>query len=342
MNTYIIPLLLIPALCIGGCRPGAPEAAPEEHLKVKTVAVLLNETPSQSYVGTIEESVTIPLSFSVMGTIQKVYVAEGAYVQKGQLLAELSNSSLQNTYNMALSTQKRAEDAYNRLSEIYRKGSLPAIKFVEVETALEQSKAATQIALKSVNDCRLYAPASGLISKRSIEPGTNIIPTSSVLTLVQIDKVFVKTPVPEKEVGQIRQEQKATAQVLALDNKAFEGVVEEIGVVANPISHTYSVKIAVQNPDRLLKPGMVCRVTIEDMTPTRGVVIPIEAVQVDAQGLQSVFVKDASGKAAKRSITTGALHQLGVVVTEGLSEGEEIVVEGFQKLSNGMNIETVK
>lgn len=341
MNKVIL-LLAALSLSVWGCRPAQTSEQPEQSLKVKTQKVALFETANPSYIGTVEESVSTPLSFSVPGTVEKVYVSEGDFVQKGQLLATLSNSNLQNTYQMTLSSQKKAEDAYRRLSEIYKKGSLPAIKFVEIETALEQAKAATQIALKNLQDCHLYAPVAGVTGKRSIEPGQNIIPGNPVITLINIDKVFVKTPVPEKELSQIHKGQTATASILALNNEVFNGTVEEIGVIANPVTHTYMIKIALKNPDRKLMPGMVCRVVIEDVQQAGGVIVPMEAVQVDAQGNPSVYLADASGKAIKRSITTGALQQQGVIVTQGLSAGDEVIVEGFQKVSDGMSIETEK
>ncbi len=78
------------------------------------------------------------------------------------------------------------------LSEVYKNGSLPEVKMVEMETGLEQANAAAQIACKNLADCKLFSPANGIIGKRSIEPGMNVIPGITVLTVVKIDKVFIR------------------------------------------------------------------------------------------------------------------------------------------------------
>jgi RND family efflux transporter MFP subunit len=328
------------ALMLWGCQPADQAPAPEQGVKVRTMMIDNAPEASANYIGTIEESVSTPLNFSVTGTVGAVYVSEGASVRKGQLLAVLSNANLQQALQMAQATEKRAQDAYDRLSEIYRKGSLPAIKFVEVETALEQARAATEIARKNLGDCRLYAPASGVISHRAIEPGSNFIPGATAFTLVDIRKVYVRTPVPEKEIGTIRSGQKATITVTALNDREFRGTTEEIGVIANPVSHTYAVKIAVDNPQMLLRPGMVCRVTLEEPSQAAGIVVPLDVVQVDGQGHKSVFVRDSSGRALQKPVTTGGLSGNGVIITQGLSRGDELIVEGYQKISNGTLVVT--
>jgi multidrug efflux pump subunit AcrA (membrane-fusion protein) len=87
-----------------------------------------------AYSGTIEESETLPLTFSGIGTVARVLVKEGDYVHKGQLLAELNNETAKNMYESAFATQKQAEDGYRRLQPMYKNGNLPEVKFVEIES----------------------------------------------------------------------------------------------------------------------------------------------------------------------------------------------------------------
>ena len=207
-------------------------------VRVQKVEFSSNQKPNY-YVGIVEESVSVPVSFLTTGQVVKVYVTEGQKVKKGQLLAELNSSNYQSMYDMSLAKEKQAEDAFTRLSVLYKKGSLPEIKYIEIQTGVEQARSATQITLKNLNDCKLYAPMSGIIGKRSIEPGMGILPGISVMTLVKIDKVFIKVSVPENEISKIRTGQKAKISVAALDNEQFEGTIEEKGVMASPLSHTY-------------------------------------------------------------------------------------------------------
>jgi multidrug efflux pump subunit AcrA (membrane-fusion protein) len=113
--------------------------------KVKPVGV----NQELAYSGTIEESETIPLGFSSVGTVSKVYISEGAFVKKGQLLSSLDNTMYQNTYTMMQAMEQQAEDAYNRLTPMHKNGNLPDVKYVEVETDLQKAKAAAAIAEKN-------------------------------------------------------------------------------------------------------------------------------------------------------------------------------------------------
>ena len=230
-------------------------------VKVQTVKDAC-DTVQNYYVGVVEESISIPLSFLTSGTIEQVMADEGTHVKKGQLLASLNSDNYRNALQLAAAKEKQAKDAFNRLSEVYKNGSLPEVKMVEMETGLEQANAAAQIATKNLADCKLFSPANGIIGKRSIEPGMNVIPGITVLTIVKIDKVFIRVSIPENEIVSTNVGQQALIRVPALKDITFKGLIEQKGVMANPLSHTYDIKIAIQNPEEILRPGMVCNVII--------------------------------------------------------------------------------
>ena len=258
-------------------------------------------------------------------------------------IAELNSSNYQNMYQISLAKEKQAEDAYNRLSDLYKKGSLPEIKYIEIQTSLDQAKSSTQIALKNLNDCKLYAPMNGVVGRRNIEPGMNAIPTSTVFEIVKIDKVFVKVSIPENEISKIKKGDKAKIIVAALNNELFEGAIEEKGVMANPLSHTYDIKIAIVNTSEKLFPGMVCNVSIDLENAIGQIIIPQQSIQIDGNGKKYVFVTDAQKEhAITREVETGILKNNGVIISKGLQTGEMIVVEGYQRLTENSLIEIVK
>ena len=132
----------------------------------------------RNYVGTIEESQAISLSFSGMVTVEQAFVTEGQRVAKGQLLARLNTATAQNAYSVAQAQLAQAQDAYDRLSKVHDNGSLPDIKFKEVEAGLQQAKSLAAISKKSLDDCNLYAPRSGVIAqcnarRNGVQAGNN-------------------------------------------------------------------------------------------------------------------------------------------------------------------------
>ncbi len=296
-----------------------------------------------SYSGTIEESVSISLSFPITGLVDRVLVLQGQKIRKGQLLAYVNGESFKNSYELSLAKQKQAEDAYHRFEPMFKNATMPEIKMVEIQTGLKQSVAATAIAKKNWDDCKLYAPADGVIGKRSLEPGMNVIPGVSVFTLVQIEKVFVRFPVPENEISKITKDQTSEIEIPALGAQLFYGKVEEIGVMANIMTRSYDIKIGLANPEGTIRPGMVCNVRLKSTAKARVLVVPNHVVQVDENGINFVYVANLKqGVAQKRKVLIGPILKEGICITQGLNSNEKIIVSGMQKLADNSAIRVIE
>lgn len=295
---------------------------------------------TQSFSGTVEEQTGTVLSFNVGGTVKEIYATPGQMVKQGALLATVDETTLRNAYEATLATREQAEDGYARMKKLHDSNSLPEIQWIEVQSQLKQAISAEQIAKKSLSDAKLYAPFSGYISEKSVEMGQNVLPGVPVVKLVRIDRVNVKVSVPESEIAKVRRNQKASIHSEALGGESYTGTVTETGVTANPLSRSYEVKILVDNKEKKLLPGMICDVFLQNGDEQTAIVLPNSVVQIDGDNKTFVWV-NAQGKASKKIIQTGEQTTKGVVVLEGLQSGDEVIVEGQQKVSEGSEI-TVK
>ncbi|MDR2086904.1 MAG: efflux RND transporter periplasmic adaptor subunit [Dysgonamonadaceae bacterium] len=335
--------ICIAAVCVflSACNKNKSAGQQDKTIPVKVLEIAAMQTANrQNYVGTVEESTAVSLSFSLMGTVEEVFVQEGQRVQKGRLLATLNSATVQHVLDGSSAQLNKAQDAYNRLVKVHENGSLPDIKLVEVESGLQQAKSQVEIARKNVADCKLYAPRNGVIAKRGIEPGTNVMPGMEAFKLVTVETVFVKIAVPENEIGSIAEGQQATVTVSALDNAVFTGKIAMKGISANAISHTYEAKIEIANPQSTLMPGMICKVEtsfVSSDTQTQKIVVPNRVIQISTDGKQYVWVADG-GVAKRQWVETGDLTNNGIVATNGLSAGDKIITEGFLKISEGTKI----
>ncbi|GHT22987.1 hemolysin secretion protein D [Bacteroidia bacterium] len=321
---------------VSGCR-NKKEAAAEKVIPVRVSAIVAeNVSLGRHYVGTVEEAQSLSLSFSIPGNVDAVLVSEGEKVKKGKLLAILNRGNLQSAYDAALSTLHQAQDGYDRLMQLHAKGSLPDIKWVEMQTDLQKAKSTEAIARKNLEDSRLYAPRDGVVSRCSIGAGENVTPNAGVLNLIVVDRVKVKIPVPENEISAIRIGQPAQVTVSAAGNSVFHGKVEEKGVSANPVSHTYAVRIGIDNSQWQLMPGMVGKVYLQE-SDARRIVAPARTVQLSTDGRHFVWL--AIGNTARQQfVQTGDLTANGVVINEGLQEGDRLITDGYHKVSEGMKI----
>ena len=336
---FAIAAVVLIALCSCGEKK---KTAAEQTVRVK-VQQIQAETVNgeQGFSGTIEESSGTSLSFAVTGTIKKIHVSAGQMVAAGQLIAELDPTTLQNAYTIAKTSLEQAQDTYNRMKELHDAGSLPEMQWISIENQLKSAMASEAMSKKSLNDTKLYAPFSGYIASRDGEIGQNAIPGSPIVKLVNIGSVKVKISVPENEVQRIAKGSSMKIIVPALSNREFSGRVTERGVSADPRSRTYEVKATIQNPGSQLLPGMICQAFTNYMLGSTGVFVPAYLVQLDGDNKTFVWVVN-SGKAVKREITINNETAQGVQVSGGLSAGDQIIVAGQQKVSNGMKVEIVK
>lgn len=340
MNKSIIYLLLMAlplSLSLYGCakQEAAPAKAP---IKVKTCIVkqsVLKRT--QAYPGTIEEISGTSLSFPTMGTVSNISIQEGQKVRAGQLIAELDETTFRSAYSTAEAMLSQAQDAYQRMKLLHDNNSLPEIQWVEVQSKLRQAQSAEEIARKNLADSKLYVPFSGVISKKRIDNGQNVMPGQEIARLVKIDHVKVCVPIPENEISGISIGEVVEVIVPALDNRTFVGTIVEKGIAANPITRTYDVKATVSNTDGVLMPGMLCSLYFDNGDESQSIIIPSDVILLDNNNNNIVWI-NKNGKAEKRIVTTGTLSDKGIQIISGLNIGDELITEGYQKISENMRV----
>ena len=340
MRTMNLIAIVSLGACLIGCQNKENQPEESKPVKVKVMSVRAGaHVDLEHYSGTVEEENGTSLSFAIAGTIQTIHVRLGQQVNAGQLIATLDPTSMQNSYQAAQAVLEQAEDAYQRMKELHDKGSLPDMKWVEVQSKLEQARSMEQIAKRKLGDCKLYAPFSGIIAEKSMEAGENIAPGMSVARLVTASSLVVKISVPETEMSSVRTGQKAEIAITALGGEMFIARVVEKGVVANPLSRTYEVKLKLEKPDEAIMPGMVAEVSLQPYKtdPKNLCVIPAHIVQIDEHNQSFVWsVKD--GKAHKSIIVCDEYMADGVIVSSGLSANDSIIVEGQQKVCEGTEV----
>lgn len=309
-----------------------------EPLCVETEMVKSNtSTHGRSYVGIIEEEESVSVSFTGMGTLKRVLVSEGQTVSEGQLLAELDDTQARNMLDAAKATATQAEDAIARYKQLYDKGSLAEAKWIEAQSKLDQVQATLKSAEKNLADCRLYAPMSGVVGAKQLTAGATALPSQTVLTIYKINKVKVKVSIPESEIAAIDASTPSSVEVTAANIKLQGGAIEK-GIIADPLTHTYNIRINLANPEKKLLPGMVCNVALNTSKNTSSTfTLPVRCIQQSADGEHFVWTA-CEGKAHRQSVTLGELQGNRIVIASGITDGNHVIVSGYQKVSEGQQV----
>ena len=311
--------------------PAEERVIPVGVLQIDTISGLVRNT----YPGYLEEGQSVEMAFKYGGTLQKLNVRQGSHVRKGQTLASLSSPQLESTQRSAQATLEQAQDAYDRLKKVHDNGSLPEIKWREMVANLEKAQSAFDLAEATLADNTIKAPFDGTVASVNATIGENVVPLKPVIRLISTKGLAVKISVPENEIAKVQVGDSAEIIIPALDDKRLNGKVIEKSMTASLLTHSYPVKVLIEQPDDELTPGMIGKVVLQ-ADVSKGIIIPANAVLINREG-KFVWVAE-DGRATRRKITLSGYSGSGVVVSEGLNTGDIVIVEGYQKVSEGMKV----
>ena len=242
---------------------------------------------------------------------------------------------------------RQAEEGFNRASELFCKGLLSMEKFEQAKReydwlviksgerkdevmasakGLTQAEIEVRLAQMDLEKTVIRAPFAGIITDLRVSPQENIEAGRELFTLVNLREIKVRARVLESEIGRISVGREADLKFIALPKKVFAGKIEAISPVINPEERTCAVYILVANSGNEIKPGMQAEVEVAAERYKDKLLIPQEAVLVRS-GRKLVFVVE-EGTAKWRYIETGLENEDFAEVLAGVSEGEQVIVEG--------------
>jgi len=320
-----------------------------------TQAVFYNSYPSN--IVALKE---VELRGQVSGYITGIYFTEGKEVHSGEKLYEIDRRKYQAAYEEAQSNVKIAEDNLekvqrdaNRYTDLSRQDAVAKQLFDNAMTDLKNAKhqvdAANSELMKAETDydySLINAPFDGTIGFSRVKLGSLITPGQTLLNMVSSDDPMgVDFEISETELGRFQKLENAvitdvdtTFRITLPDNSIYpySGKISVIDRAVDLQTGSIRVRITVPNRERVLKPGMSCKVLVLNENAGRQVLIPFKAV-LEQLGEYFVFIiKDKNVKQVKVSL--GPRVNSNVIVLKGLDGGETIVVDGIQKLHDGSEI----
>lgn len=333
-TNYFLTLIILVLLTVS-CNNKEQEEAPQV-VKVNVQKIQkVNRLQELNYSATIEADNTAQVSFAVPGTVNNVAVNEGQTVQNGQLLASIDATTYSNALQIANLSYEQSADTYKRLNELYVKGSLPEKDYIDIKTKLAQSAANKRISAKQITDTRLYAPMTGIITRRFIEKGSTAAPGIPAFSIIKTDMVYAKITVPESEVGILKQGMAANVFIPTL-NDSIKGKISIINPQAEDKSKTFTIKIKIDNDGQKLLPGMLAYVKINPMKTEKVIVVPATSVIRDSDDITYVYVTNNNKVAIRKRITVGSITGTQeIIIKDGLNEGDIIVTAGQSRLKDG-------
>ncbi len=205
---------------------------------------------------------------------------------------------------------------------------------------LKQAQASLELTRIQLENSVVKSPGNGIIATVNVEEGEMVGPGTPVINLVDLNQVYVKVNVNADTLINIKTGDRVNVNVLAFNDRLFQGEIEMISPVINQQSQAYPVKIILDNQENILRGGMFADVSFVLDKAEDAVVVPLEAVLDLDENPYVYIVKD--GKAVKRRIEVGIVNNQEIEVVEGIGQSDILVIQGQNSLQNGDPVEVVE
>jgi multidrug efflux system membrane fusion protein len=358
---------------IAALQAGCDKAAPETPIvPVRTAEVKsINTGSTNVYSANIQPYQQVDLSFLSNGYIVNIKqvrdadghirnVDQGDYISQGTVLAVVQEDQYQQKLDQAKASlakanaeHERAKLSFDRMTILYKAGAATQPDFDDARAQEQSTQAAVDNANAQIAEaqlalsyCDLRAPFDSWVLKRNVDLGTLVGPATNGFSLADTHTVKAVFGVPDTAIGRIKLGSPQTVTTEALPNP-FNGHVTAISAAADPKSRVYSVEVRIDNPQNLLKAGMIGSITIGTPSPAGGVmVVPISAVVRNPASLNgfAVFVTEGPGDMVKiqtQDITLGNTYGNMIAVESGLQMGQRVVTSGTNMIKSGDQVRII-
>lgn len=361
-------VVLVLALALVACGKGPPKrlVAP---LEVTLLTIEPADVPvSAEYVAQTQSSQLVNIQARVSGFLDKRIYTEGAVVKAGQVLFQMDPKPFQVQVDAASAVVQRNQAALavatatlKRTKPLVQQNALSQKDLDDAQGQFEQTSAAVLQAQADLESARLnlsYAtissPVNGVSSFAEITDGSYLSPQNNQLTTVAVlTPIWVNFSLSENQMQRLEKETKSGRLVLPKDRNMTVEVDSSDGsrypytgkiTFANPSYNmqtgTFLLRVTLDNPEGQLRPNQYVRVRLLGGVRPNATLVPQRAIQQGAKG-HFVWVIDKAGKAVLRPVTVGEWQDENWFINEGLEAGEQVVIDGAQRLFQGAEVRVV-
>ncbi len=364
MRFLLIALLTVSFLV--GCSQSNSETEVETRVPVAVATVERgNVEQSLTYQGDIQAEVAVKVFSKIPDRIAEFYVDDGDAVTKGQPLAKIAATAIQQGTRQAeagVNALKAQESnlavEFERAQRLFNEGAMSKQQFETVATQYKaiqeqvlQAQAGLAGAQSAYDDATVTSPINGIVGKRYLEAGDMAVPSVPLVEIVRKERVKIMFDVTEIDLGKIKPGQTAKVQVKSYPGKEFTGRVTKISPILDPMTRMASVEVIVDNASDELKPGMFANVTVITNVMQDVIAIPRFAT-IENTSLQRIDGRNEvvkkymvyvieSGKAVQRELDVNYVNHVKLAIDGGVAVGDTLVVEGQNNLRDSVAVSII-
>jgi len=280
------------------------------------------------------------------GILTHVYIKEGQWVNKGQVLAKIDDGGLSQQLAQLNIQVELARTTFERQQRLWDQKIGSEMQYLQAKSNYEAQTQAIGQLEQQVAKTIISAPFSGTIDDVLTEQGSVVLPGQTpLMRIVNLNNMYIVTDVPEKYVSNITINKRVEVEFPVLGKK-IDSKVRQVGSFINPSNRTFKVEVAIPNKEKSIKPNLTAKLRINDYSNPKALLIPQSIISENANGEQYIYVikdKTSNNEAiAEKVIIETSLTQGDVIeVITGLEPGMEIIQEGARSVNDGQKVKII-
>lgn len=291
--------------------------------------------------GAVEAEDYVDATSEIAGRILQLKVDEGDAVRKGQLIAKLDLEQLKKQKAEIEKSLELAKQVFERQSRLWDQNIGSEVQFLQAKNNKERLEKSIETLDFQLEKSEVFAPASGVIERVVLQSGELAAPGMPIVQILNTAQLKAVVDVPENYLKAVTPGEKVKISFPAIDQEQ-DARVSLIGRTIDPSNRTFKVEARISSSSRLIKPNLLAIMYIKDFEVKDAVAIPLETVQQEVSGKSFVFIKEtgANGDFAKKVyVEIGEAYQGEIIVKEGLSGNETLILEGGRGVAENELIE---
>jgi len=292
------------------------------------------------------------VSSKITGKVLEVFIEEGMFVEKDQILAQLDDSTVKAELNFAETQLREAKRVFDRTLELRKDNLASQASLDAAESQLDGLKARLEISKQIVSDMKIRAPFSGVVINKAAQPGEMISPVSAgggftrtgIGTIVDMNSLEVEVDVNESYINRVQSGQPAITNLNAYPEWDIESEVIAIIPTADRNKATVKVRIGLLDKDQRILPDMGAKVSFlkeeeeEKLDLIDGVIVPSSAIVKEGNSAYLFIIKN--GRVFKTKVEIESTSANYARITKGIKDGERVALDPSDDLEDGQEVIT--
>ena len=287
-------------------------------------------------VGDLMAGESVVLRPEIVGRVSAIRFEEGQKVKAANVLIELNAEEQRSAYAQSQASLKLEEESFKRIRDVRARNLVSQQQYDESLARLENATALLERDRVRLAKTQLSAPFDGILGLRQVSLGDYVSPGQALVNLESVDPIKLDFKLAEKYASKLVKGLKLEVRVDAWPGRVFRGEIQAVDPRLDEATRTVKVRARLSNPDLALKPGMFANIVLDLGHLREALFVPEQAVQ--AKGSTAMVFRVIDGKAVITPVKTGERRTGFVEISDGIKEGDPIVIDGQIKLRDGMPV----